>query len=110
MVSMLPYLQTALAMCNIIIIAYGFFKFLNKPHDTLEGRVAALEVKQKDTEQALRQGNDRFRDQSSTNEVIQKSLLALIEFEIQYCTAEGKGISKDLERARDELHSYLARK
>lgn len=110
MVTILPYLQLLLTACNILVMGYAFFKFINKPHDTLEGRVTALEVKQKDTEQALRQGNDRFHDTRDALQCIQKSLMALIEFEIQYCTAEGKGISRELERAKDELHDYLTTK
>lgn len=108
--TILPVLQVILTTANIGVLAYAFLRFLNKPHDTLEARVSALEIKQKDIELALHQGNDRFREQNAMNEAIQKSLLALIEFEIQYCTVEGKAISKDLERARDELHNYLARK
>lgn len=108
--TVLPYLQVILTIFNILVLGYAFLRFINRPHDTLEGRVTALEVKQKDTEQALRQGNDRFRDTRDALQVIQKSMMALIEFEIQYCTSEGKGISKELERAKDELHDYLARK
>lgn len=106
----LPILQAILTMFNIVIISYGFYKFLSKPHNSLESRIAVLEAKEKEHEQERKQDDEKFGEQAQTNEVIQRSMLALIEFEIQFCTAEGKGISKELERARDELHSYLARK
>lgn len=115
--TILPVLQTILAGANICIIGYAFAKFLNKPHDTLETRVATLEVKQKETENALHQGNDRFRDQEDrlgrgdeTFTVILHALLALIEYEIQYCIEEKKPLSEDLKKAKDDLHAYLSRR
>lgn len=106
----LTVMQMILAFANICVIGYGFYKFLNKPHNNLESRVSALEVEMKDTKQSLHQGNDRFRDQEDTNEVLIHSVLALIEFEIQYCLIEHKEMSKDLEKAKEDLHHYLARK
>lgn len=115
--SILPILQTVLATFNILIITYGFYRFLNKPHDTLQGRITVLEdkvktleVKDAEHDRSLKQGNDRFRDQREANEAIQKSILALIEFEIQYCSTRGEAISPELSRAKDELHNYLAHK
>lgn len=108
--TVLPILQMILAFGNICVLAYALMKFLNKPHDTLETRVATLELEVKETKQSLHQGNDRFREQESTNEVLIHSVLALIEFEIQYCLTEHKEMSKDLEKAKEDLHSYLARK
>ena len=35
--------QITLQMANLIIIVYGGYKFLNKPHDTLEEKVKGLE-------------------------------------------------------------------
>ena len=83
---------------------------MNKPHDTLEDRVNAHDVEIKEIKSSLLQGNDRFREQDDTNEVLIHSVLALIEFEIQYCLTEHKEPSKDLERAKDDLHSYLSKR
>ena len=110
MTDILPVLQTVLALANICIIGYGFFKFMNKPHDTLEEKVNAHDLKLREIEASLLQGNDRFREQEDTNEVLLHSLLALIEFEIQYCIEEKKPVTKDLERAKDSLHTYLAKR
>lgn len=103
-------LQIALALGNLAIMIYALSKFIAKPHDSLTERVTVLEVKMKEAESALRHGNDRFREQDATNEVLIHSVLALIEFEIQYCLTEHKVPSKELEKAKEDLHNYLARK
>lgn len=108
--AILPILQTILALANICVLGYAFAKFLNRPHDTLEDRVNAHDVEIREIKTSLLQGNDRFREQEDTNEVLIHSVLALIEFEIQYCLTEHKEPSKDLERAKDDLHSYLSKR
>lgn len=106
----LPVLQLILTAGNVCILAYALLKFISKPHSTLETRVTALEVKVADIELSLKQGNDKFKDLSDTAEVLMRTTIALVDFEIQYCLTENKPVSKDLERAREELHTYLSRK
>ena len=108
--TILPMMQMILAFANICIIAYGFMRFLARPHNSLEERVSKLEKRLEDIEDSLTKDEEKLTKQIETNEVLQRSLLALIEFEIQYCTSEGKGISEELKKAREELHNYLARK
>lgn len=108
--TVLPVLQVILTFGNICVLGYALLRFLNRPHDTLEERVNAHEVEIADIKKSLLQGNDRFREQDDTNEVLIHSVLALIEFEIQYCLTEHKEPSKDLERAKDDLHSYLSKR
>ena len=115
-INILPILQTILAICNIAIIGYGFYKFLNKPHDSLEAKheelkkkVEAHDVEINDIKQALRQGNDKFRDQDEAISVLIKSTLALIEFEMQYCLLEHKDMSSGLAKAKEELNNYLSK-
>lgn len=108
--TILPIFQLTLTFGNICVLAYALFKFLNKPHDTLEDRVNAHEVEIADIKKSLLQGNDRFREQDDTNEVLIHSVLALIEFEIAYCLTEHKEPSKDLERAKEDLHAYLSKR
>lgn len=108
--TILPFFQLALTFGNICVLAYALFKFLNKPHDTLEDRVNAHDVEIADIKKSLLQGNDRFREQDDTNEVLIHSVLALIEFEIAYCLTEHKEPSKDLERAKEDLHAYLSKR
>lgn len=115
--TILPIFQTILSFMNICVLGYALLRFLNRPHSNLEAKVNGLdvrlreiEVKLKEIDQSLHKGNDRFREQENTNEVLIHSVMALIEFEIQYCLTEKKPMSDDLKKARDDLHSYLARK
>ena len=93
------------AVCAMI---YGFSKFLSKPRDTLEERVAVLESKCKEVETSLIKGNKNFEEQEETNKVLIHSVMALIEFEVQYCLTENKPMSKGLERVNEDLHAFLA--
>ena len=104
----LSILQLILVIFNITILIYAFFKFINKPHDTLESRISVLEVEVKDIRQSLHLGNDKFAFQNKTNEVLIHSVLALIEFEIQYCLTEHKDMSKGLEQAKEDLNRFLS--
>lgn len=106
----LVILQTILAFGNVCIMLYAFSKVLSKPHDTLEERIHTLEVKVDEMEDSLKQGNDRFREQSTTNEVIINSVLALIEFEMQCCIIEHKTMSPGLEEAKKDLNRFLSRR
>ena len=92
------------------VMVYGFGKFLAKPHNSLEERVKTLELQHKEITQSLYKGNDKFREQEKTNEVIIIALSALIDFEVHYCETEQKPISKSLERAKDDLHRFLEQK
>ena len=108
--AVLPIFQLILTGGNICVLAYALFKFLNKPHNTLEERVDAHDREIREIKASLLQGNDRFREQDDTNEVLIHSILALIEFEIQYCLTEHKEPSKDLVSAKEDLHSYLSKR
>ena len=102
-------LQGLLSLMNICALLYAFNKFTRKPQDTLNERVATLEVKVKDIEDSLRQGNDKFRRQEDTNEVLVNCMLAFIDFEISYCLHTGYEYSEDLSRAKKTLQEYLAK-
>lgn len=111
----LPVLQTILATCNIIIIVYGGYKFMNKPHNTLEAKHDALEkrvdehdLKFKEIEESLHNGNDRFRRQEDINEVFINCMLSFIDFELAYCSSTGYKDIEDLNNARATLRKYLA--
>lgn len=106
----LPIMQLLLTTINICVMAYAFLKFLKKPHDTLETRLGVLEVEIKEIKTSLLQGNDRFREQDDTNEIILHSVLALIEFEMQYCITEKKPVTEELAQAKKDLNSYLSKR
>ena len=108
--SVLPYLQVLLAGMNICVLVYAFVKFLNKPHSTLEDRVNAHDVEIREIKTSLLQGNDRFREQETTNEVMQSCMLALIDFELAYCIHTSYEDTEDLMRAKNKLREHLAGK
>lgn len=106
----LTIFQLLLAVGNLSIMVYALTKFIAKPHEDLTARVTKLEVRMDEVEDSLKQGNDRFREQQQTNEVIIHSVLALIEFEMQYCLTEHKSMSPGLEKAKEDLHEFLSGK
>lgn len=117
---MMQYMDLILKFANIVIIGYAAYRFTKRPHDSLQERMTALEgrteklengveIRHKDFEQKLRQGNDRFRSISNVLEVLLTCTLALINFEVHYCESERKEISEDLEDARKILNKMLAK-
>ena len=98
----------ALTVLNLIDKAATMKKNANEPQKKLEERVNTLEVKVKEHDEKLLHGNDKFRDHDHTFEIMIRSLLALIEFELEYCSKEHKPVSKGLEKAKDDLHNFLA--
>ena len=102
------HLQVFLQFANVCIILFGFWKFMGKPHSTLEQRVASLEKRMDKTEARLNTGNKRFNGTERGLTIIMKSIIALIEWEFQYCSDEHKIPSDALKNARNDLNSYLA--
>ena len=103
-------LKVILQIAQVVALLYAGYKFTRKPHDTLESRVTALEEKNKDMELSLLKKDERIRELDEANGVIMRSVLALIEFEIQYCLTENKPMSKGLEKAKESLDDYFAKK
>ena len=110
-------LKVVLQIANIVVLGYALYKFLNKPHNTLEEKVNAHDLEIKEIKQSLLQGNDRFREQECvskeqerTNEVMQTCMLALIDFELAYCIHSNYTDTEDLIKAKDVLRKHLARK
>jgi hypothetical protein len=103
-------LGAILTVLNIIDKSNALKNLKDTPFKTLSNKVEEHEVRIGKIESSLFLGNDRFREQEATNEVLLRSILALVEFEIQYCITENKPISKDLEKAKDDLHSFLSKR
>lgn len=112
------YFDLILKLANVLMLGFMFWKFTRKPHESLDNRLKAIEKKvedlesevnlrHKDFEQQLRQGNDKFRAFEKFIEVLLTCCLALINFEVNYCTTEHKEISGDLEEARKALNKCL---
>ena len=108
--SILPLLQTILALGNICVIAYGFYKFLGRPHSTLEQRVAVLESKVDEHEEKLKGGNKKFEGLDEKNKVFMHCMLCFIDFEMAYCQDTGYAHTDDLLKAKQVLHEYLSKK
>lgn len=103
-------LGAILTILNIIDKYIALKDKSDTPFKALVGKVEEHEVRIGKIESSLFLGNDRFREQEATNEVLLRSILALVEFEIQYCITENKPISKDLEKAKDDLHAFLSKR
>lgn len=103
-------MQLALAFCNLCVMGYVFVKFINKPHNSLDERVKSIELEIREIKQSLLQGNDRFREQEDTNEVMQICMLALIDFELSYCSHTNYEHTEDLIKAKNVLRDHLARR
>lgn len=103
-------LQVLLALGNFSIMIFGLYKFMSSPRINLENRVSVLETKLNDIETSLLKGNDKFRDQDDAIKVVLKSVIALIEFEIQYCLTENKQPSDELKKAKTDLNEFLSKR
>ena len=110
MEKMLLITQLMLGVGNLSIMIYALSRFLKKPQEKIEERLKALEVEVDALKTSLQQDDQRFKYQFNTNEVIITSLLALIEFEIQYCLTENKEPTKALEQAKERLNAFLSRR
>lgn len=104
------YMGTFLQFANVCIILFGFYKFLGKPHSTLEERVKKLESEVSDMKTSLKQGGKKFADHDKALEILTKNVLALVEFEMNYCLKEDYPASKGLEKSKEELNEYLSTK
>ena len=104
-------MQLFLQFANCIIIIFGFYKFLGKPHSTLEQRVTAIEKRLDNIDTphgSLAKGNKKFSHLIKGLEIIMRSMMALIEFEQNYCMTEHKEFSEGLKEYKKELNIYLS--
>lgn len=105
----------ALQCINLLIICYGGYKFLNKPHDTLADEVkaikekqVALEVEIKEVEKSVDASFVKHREQEKTNAVFKRVFMLLANFEVAFCLHTGYEHTEDLVKAKEELDEYLA--
>lgn len=107
-------LKIFLQVANVVVLGYALYKFLNKPHDTLEAKVEQLSrqvdelnIKLKEVNESLHQGNDKFRQQEETNATFKSVMLSFVNFEIAYCLHTDYPHTSELMDAKEELESYL---
>lgn len=110
-------LKVILQIAQVVALIYAGYKFTRKPHDTLEEKHKALEkrvdehdVKIKEVETSLKQGNDKFRKQEETNATFKSVMLSFVNFELAYCSNTGYEDDQDLLDAKRELSEYLTGK
>ena len=101
-------MQIILNLGSICVMLYALSKFLSRPHNDLEQRVSDLEFKQKETDNALRLGNDRFRAQKRTNRAFMSIMLSFVDFEIAYCLHTNYEFTEDLMKAKKNLQNYAS--
>lgn len=103
-------MQIILAFFQICVFLWAFRTFLRKPTTTLEEKVLELEVTIKNMQTSLLQGNDKFRENDRAIEAMLRSIIALTEFEIEYCLTEHKQPSKGLIDAKENLNAFMTGK
>lgn len=103
-------MQIILAFFQICVFLWAFRTFLRKPTTTLEEKVLELEVTIKNIQTSLLQGNDKFRENDRAIEAMLRSIIALTEFEIEYCLTEHKQPSKGLIDAKENLNAFMTGK
>ncbi len=115
--SLLPYLQTFLAIGNLCIMLWALKTFLSKPRTTLEEqvkelekKVIAMELRDADIEKSLTVSHDKHREQKETNEMFITVVLAFIDFEIAFCQQTKYENTDDLIKAKETLQRYLTKK
>lgn len=100
----------ALTVLNLIDKVATIKKNAVEPQKKMEEKLNTMEVEIREIKSSLMQGNDRFREQETTNEVMQMCMLALIDFELSYCSHTNYEYTEDLIKAKEKLREHLARK
>jgi hypothetical protein len=109
--TVLPYFQLMVSCGTFLGMLFALKKFIDKPHDDLEHRVSMLEAKVKEHDNSLNNSHEKLRDEKRTDSLIINSLIALIEFETDYCLKHGdETISPGLLEAKKKLYEFLAEK
>ena len=103
-------LQVITMSISLGVMFWGFRKFLSSPRRELELRVTELEAEVKDLKRERDMNEIKLKKIDDVLEVILRSTIALIEFEVQYCLTENKQPTQALEQAKAGLNEYLSRR
>ena len=111
------FLKVVLQIANVAILGYALFRFMNKPHDTLEEKHKALEKRLdghddeiREIKEAIKQGDNRMKDMDEPIEVILSCLMSLLNFELVFCLSQHYEGTEELMKAKDRLQGYLTKK
>ena len=100
-------LGLVLTVLNIIDRQNNMKQAAEKPFNDLKKRVDGHDIEINDIKQALKLGNDRFREQEETNATFKSVMLSFVNFEIAYCLHTNYPHTEELLQAKDELEYYL---
>ena len=100
-------LGLVLTVLNIIDRRNNMKQAAEKPFNDLKKRVDGHDIEINDIKQALKLGNDRFREQEETNATFKSVMLSFVNFEIAYCLHTNYPHTEELLQAKDELEYYL---
>lgn len=95
-----------LQCATLITVIYAFIKFTQKPTESLDSRVTALEKWQVDTEKRLHEGTVHFSANDESNRVTQNALVAIMD-----ALGSSEVIPQDaraeIKKRKTELMEYL---
>lgn len=107
-------LGAILTIMNIIDKRNSMKKIAQEPFNELKKRVDEHDVEISDIKQALKLGNDRFREHDTrfdehdkTEATFKSVMLSFVNFEIAYCLHTNYPHTEELLEAKSELESYL---
>lgn len=107
---MIAIVGLVLTLLNIYDKLNTIKKRADEPIKTLEQRVTILESKAIEHDARIRNNNEHLESLDESIKVINRSTLALIDFEIQCCIAENKEVTESLRRAHDDLLEFLSKR
>lgn len=106
-----PYIQMIINIGTLAVMLYTLKTFLGRPHDDLLARIVKLESKVEEHDRSLDNSWEEHRSQKDTNEAIQTAVLAIVDFELTFCShADYKIDTTDLEEAKTILRRHLGKK
>lgn len=106
----LMILQILLTLFNLGMLIFAFTKFISSPRVNLEATVKALQLEVESIKKEMLQKKQHSKLQDDALEVILRSSIALIEFEIQYCLVEDKQPTEELKKAKADLNEFLSKR
>jgi hypothetical protein len=101
------FLGLVLTILNIIDKRNTMQQQAEEPFNDLKRRVDGHDIEIGDIKQALKLGNDRFREQEETNATFKSVMLSFVNFEIAYCLHTNYPHTEELMDAKRELEQYL---
>lgn len=101
------FLGLVLTILNIIDKRNTMQQQAEEPFNALKRRVDGHDIEIGDIKQALKLGNDRFREQEETNATFKSVMLSFVNYEIAYCLHTNYPHTEELMDAKRELEQYL---